>query len=75
MTIDNETTVKSPLINEEARTEWITFHRLLAEKPKEDVSLQLKHLITDDMLITMFLNLHKLATICVTITVSTASVK
>jgi len=75
MTTDNETIVMSPLINEEVHTEWITFCRLLAEKPKEDVALQHKYLITDDMLITMFPNLHKLATICVTIPVSTASIE
>ena len=32
LTTDNETIVMSPLINEEVHTEWITFHRLLAEK-------------------------------------------
>ena len=74
-TIDNETTVKPPLINEEVHTEWITFCQLLAEKLKDDISLQLKHLIIDDMLITMFPSLHKLATICVAIPVSTASVE
>ncbi|XP_065892412.1 zinc finger MYM-type protein 1-like [Dysidea avara] len=75
LTINDENTMKSPLINEEVHTEWITFRRLLAEKPKDDIALQLQYLITDDMLITMFPNLHKLATVCVTIPVSTASVE
>ena len=75
LTINDENTMKSPLINEEVHTEWITFRRLFAEKPKDDIALQLQYLITDDMLITMFPNLHTLATVCVTIPVSTASVE
>ena len=33
-------------------------------KPKDDVSMQLKELLTNDMLIALLPNLHKLATIC-----------
>ena len=36
-------------------------------QPKDDVSMQLKELLTDDMLIALFPNLHKLATICLSI--------
>ena len=35
--------------------------------------MQLKELLTNDMLIALFPNLHKLATICLSIPISTAS--
>ena len=34
------------------------------KQPKDDISMQLKELLTNDMLIALFPNLHKLATIC-----------
>ena len=43
------------------------------KQPKDDVSMQLKELLTNDMLIVLFPNLHKLATICLSIPISTAS--
>ena len=42
---------------------------------KDDISMQLKELLTNDMLIALFPNLHKLATICLSIPISTASVE
>ena len=63
--------MKSALIHSEVPTEWIAFRNLLAKKPKDDTALQL----TNEMLNTMFPNLHKLAVVCVTIPVSTASVE
>ena len=42
-------------------------------QPKDDISMQLKELLTNDMLIALFPNLHKLATICLSIPISTAS--
>ena len=54
-------------------TEWKTYHHLLNKQPKDDISLQLKELLTNDMLIALFPNLHKLATICLSIPISTAS--
>ena len=45
----------------------------LLKQPKDDISMQLKELLTNDMLIALFPNLHKLATICLSIPISTAS--
>ena len=42
-------------------------------QPKDDISMQLKELLTNDMLIALFPYLHKLATICLSIPISTAS--
>ena len=42
-------------------------------QPKDDISMQLKELLTNDMLIVLFPNLHKLATICLSIPISTTS--
>ena len=46
--------------------------QLLIKQPKDDISLQLKELLSNDMLIALFPNL-KLATICLSIPISTAS--
>ena len=75
LTLSGEEAEKSALISYEVQTEWITFQNLLAKKPKESMASQLKELITNEMLITMFPNLHKLASIASTIPVSTDSVK
>ena len=40
---------------------------------KDDIAMQLKELLPNDMLIALFPNLHKLATICLSIPISTAS--
>ena len=48
------------------------YHQL---QPKDDISMQLKELLTNDMLIALFPNLHKLATICLSIPITTASVQ
>ena len=42
-------------------------------QPKDDISMQLKELLTNDMLIALFPNLHKLATICLSMPISIAS--
>ena len=47
--------------------------QLLIKQPKDDISMQLKELLTNDMLIALFSDLHKLATICLSIPMSTAS--
>ena len=48
-------------------TEWKKYHQLL-KQPNE-----LKELLTNDMLIALFPNLHNLATVCLFIPISTAS--
>ena len=49
------------------------YRQLLIKQPKDDISMQLKELLTNDMLIALFPNLHKLATICLSIPISIAS--
>ena len=53
--------------------QWKMYRQLLIKQPKDDISMQLKELLTNDMLIALFPNLHKLATICLSILISTAS--
>ena len=47
--------------------------QILIKQPKDDISMQLKELLTNDMLIALFPNLHKLATIGLSIPISRAS--
>ena len=54
---------KATIVSSDHSTEWKTYHQLL--KPKDDISMQLKELLINDMLIALFPNLHKLATICI----------
>ena len=44
-------------------------------KPEDNMKLQLKEIASNDMLKTLFPNLSKLATICLSIPVATASVE
>ena len=75
LTLNDEETVKTAVISPEVHTEWITFHTLLAKKLKDSIALQLKELITNEILVTMFPNLQKLVPIGLTLPVSTASVE
>ena len=47
----------------------------MAKQPKENMQLQLKELVTNEPLVTMFPNLNALANISLLIPVSTASVE
>ena len=64
---------KAAIVSSDLSTEWKTYRQLL--QPKDDISMQLKELLTNDMLIALFPNLHKLATICLSIPIPTASAK
>ena len=64
---------KAAIVSSDRSTEWKTYRQLLIMLPKDDISMQLKELLTNDMLIALFPNLHKLATICLSIPISTAS--
>ena len=66
---------KEGLITPELHTEWITFRAFLSKKAEDDIAKQLKELVTNEMLITTFPNLSKIASICLTIPASTASVE
>ena len=66
---------KAAIVYSDLSTEWKMYHQLLIKQPKDDISMQLKELLTNDMLIALFPNLHKLATICLSLPISTASVE
>ena len=70
LSLNDEETVKTAVISPEVHTEWIIFHTLLAKKLEESIALQLKELITNEMLVTMFPNLQKIASIGWTLPVS-----
>ena len=61
---------KAAIVSSDLSTEWKTSPYLA---PKDDISIQLKELLTNDMLISLLPNLHKLASICLSIPISTAS--
>ena len=63
---------KAAIVCSDLSTEWKTYHQLI-KQPKDDIYMQLKELLTNDMLIALFPNLHKLATICLSIPISTTS--
>ena len=65
--------VKAAIVSSDHSTEWKMYRQLLIKQPKDDISMQLKELLTNDMHIELFPNLHKLATICLSIPISTAS--
>ena len=73
--IDGEEYTKKALISPELHTEWKTFRQFFSKHPKEDMKSQLKELVTNTMLVSMFPNLNTLANICLAIPVSTASVE
>ena len=73
--MDGEETVKRAMISTEILTEWKTFRQLLVKRPRDTTASQLKELVSSDMLKAMFPNLHKMASIGLTIPVSTASVE
>ena len=64
---------KEAIVSSDLSTEWKPYRQLLIKQPKDDISMQLKELLTNDMLIALFPDLHKLATICLSIPISTAS--
>ena len=64
---------KAAIVSSDLSTEWKTYHQFLIKQPKDDIFVQLKELLTDDMLIALFPYLYKLATICLSIPISTAS--
>ena len=75
LTLNDEETVKTAIISPEVHTKWITFRALLAKKPKDSIAVQLKEFITNEVLVTMFPNSQKIASIGLTWPVSTASVE
>ena len=58
---------KAAIVSSNLSTEWKMHRQLLIKQPKDDISMQLKELLTNNMLTALFPNLHKLATICLSI--------
>ena len=73
-TLIDEATVKTAVTSPEVHTEWITFHTLLAKNPQDSIALQ-QELITNEVLVTMFPNLQKIASFSLRLPVSTPSVE
>ena len=72
LTLNDEETVKTAVISSEVHTEWIT-RTSLAKKPEDSIALQ-QELSTNEMLVTIFPNLQKIASIGLTLPVTTTSV-
>ena len=75
LTLNDEERVKTVFMSPKVHTDWQTFQTLLAKKPEDSIALQLKELNTNGMLVTVFPNLQKIASIGLTLPVSTASVE
>ena len=74
-TVQGDGYTKEALISPELRTEWKTFRSYLSKQPKGTLCSQLTKLSTDETLRTIFPNISTLANICLTISVSAASVE
>ena len=74
-TLLGEPTNREAVITSDITTEWKTYRQLLVNKPENNMKSQLKELVCNDMMRTLFPNLCKIATISVSILVSTASVE
>ena len=63
VSLDGTTFVQERIISTEVSTEWKTYLPLLS-KQNGDLKSQLKELTTNEMMIALLPNLHKLAAIC-----------
>ena len=75
MTLGGEPTYRESVITSDIITEWKTYHQLLISKPEDSLTNQIKELVCNDMMKTLFPNLHTIARISLSIPVSTASVE
>ena len=64
--------IKEAIISQDVCAEWKIYRQLISKQPKDNLKSQLKELATNETLIP---NLHRLATICLSIPVGTASVE
>ena len=74
-TLLGEPTNREAVISSDITTEWKTYRQLLVNMHEKSMKLQLKELVSNDMMRTLFPNLSKIATISLSIPVSTASVE
>ena len=65
---------KEALVSSDLSIEWKRYGQLFIKQTKDDIPMQLKVLLINDMLIAFPPNLHKLATICLNIPVFTNEV-
>ncbi len=73
--VEGEEFTVPALVSSDIRTEWVTFRRYIATRPKEDNTKLLMELATNSMLVQMFPHLSDLAKVCLSIPVGTASVE
>ena len=71
-TLDGKDYVKQPIISEEVVFEWKTYRQYMSQKSS---TANVGDLLTNETLVSMCPNLHKLANICLCLPVSTASVE
>ena len=74
-TLQGEATVREAILTSDISTEWKTFCKYMSKEMQENTKSQLMALASNSMLKTMFPNLHKLASINLTLPVATASVE
>ena len=74
-TLQGNSTNREAIITSDITTEWKTYRQLLVNKPEKDMKAQLKELASNDMIKTLLPNLSKIAIICLSIPVTTASVE
>ena len=67
--------VKERIIFLDVHTEWKTYCQLLSKQPKDNLKTQLQELATNDTLIALLPNLHKLACCCLSLPIGTTSVE
>ena len=70
-----EPTIKENVSSSKICSEWKIYRQFMIKKPKENMKLQLKELASNVMMTTMFPNLHTIASISLSIPVTTASVE
>ena len=63
MTLGGKPTYRESVITSDIITEWKTYRQLLINKPEDSLTNQLKELVCNDMMKTLFLNLHTIARI------------
>ena len=74
-TLLGEPTNREAVITSDITTEWKTYRQLLVNKLENNMMSQLKELVCNHMMRTLFPNLSKIATTNLSIPVSTASVE
>ena len=55
--------------------EWKTYQQMMSKQPKDDMTAQLKELATNETIIALLPNLHKLAVVFPSLPVTIAAVK